>query len=1127
MKITDLHVEGFGVWKGLHVDKISDRISVFYGQNEAGKTTLMQFVRSMLFGFSAERREKYIPPVYGGLAGGSAFIKAPQGAFEIQRHLDLKRPEDPQGELSLVDQRSGDLHGRAMLESLLANVDEPIFNNVFAVGLREIQELGALNNTQAADHLYRLTSGLDRVSLVDVMRDIERRRNLLWLGDHHKESRIGKLKARRKELLLEIDEQRSRSKRWSKVAAQVNDASRRLEELQAELKRVERESRLTELAIQLSDRWQAREVVQKQIDAFGVLPDPKDISVATLDQLNQKIAKQQERIQQIRRERKQILAQRDELGIDHNVWDLRAKVEALQAHTPWIESLERQADDYRAEIDKIEAAIAGELTGLEGQLKLKNRDLTDLAERGIKTLKPLAINLTDQQKKLVRLKDLADKAKFDLAQHEKQLGVSLSETGGSIPETLEDTTRHVNRLRRRLELDEKIEKLQKSRSELELEIDNVVEDQVLPFGKLAVIGLVFIAGFILFGFGVLSSGAFPNWNSVFGQVGNVSYDVGIVMVIMGLFCGFVALAMKYHWERLARDSMDDFRHQIEMVRSQLKRARAEREEIDRLLPPGLQQVELELQDAESKLSRLEGLVPLENNAKNARVRFEDLRRQITAQEREVEECEKRWQSSLRALGLPDSLTPLQVREVSVRSGRVAEYQARLETCRHELGLREKELVAMGARVAELLSIAGLKPKEEIRSPLRAVQKLNELINGQRQLFQRQRELKNEYLTLRGTLEKARRELERLQAQRQKLLAVVGVDTEEEYRQFDMKHASRAKLIEKRNQLTEQIAAGLGTGWTEKDVQPLYHAYAKTGLEKRWEQILNELEGLKAEQAAQLQIRGERLQELKILGEDPKLDEARLELNAIEAEMRESFSNWRRLATSSLLLDSIRDSYESKRQPETLREASDYLKQMTDGHYVRIWTRLVGEELLVDNHEGETITVDKLSRGTREAVYLSLRLALVTVFARRGAVIPLVFDDILVNFDARRMKTAAKLLMEFSANGYQLMMFTCHDHVRDLFHSLGADVVILPNHKDVAEHGAKPVRYRTAEVVETPAPTPLPVVKPERAMPVFVERPDIELVPDDFDAELEFEMAAVAQDANKFLPVGPRRVARAS
>ena len=103
---------------------------------------------------------------------------------------------------------------------------------------------------------------------------------------------------------------------------------------------------------------------------------------------------------------------------------------------------------------------------------------------------------------------------------------------------------------------------------------------------------------------------------------------------------------------------------------------------------------------------------------------------------------------------------------------------------------------------------------------------------------------------------------------------------------------------------------------------------------------------------------------------------RLELNSIDAEIAQNKKQWQVLSTGSQMLESIREKYESKRQPETLQEASGYLQRLTDGKYTRIWTRLVGEELLVDNSQDETITVDKLSRGTREAVYLSLRLALI-------------------------------------------------------------------------------------------------------------------------------------------------------
>ena len=273
VKITDLQVDGFGVWKGLTIESLSDDITVFCGQNEAGKTTLMQFIRSMLFGFSEERCEKYVPPVYGGLAGGSLEVDSPMGQFEVQRHVDPNRLSDVVGDLGVTDMRDGTVHGRGQLGSLLSDIDESIFNNVFAIGLREIQELGALNSTDAAEHLYKLTSGLDRVSLIDVMRDQKKRRESIWSTQPKNESRLTKLSQRRMDLLKEVDDLKNRSKRWSRIAAQTTDVTNQLEDISKELAKLERESRLVEVSMQISERWQTRRNLTDQINSFGKMPD--------------------------------------------------------------------------------------------------------------------------------------------------------------------------------------------------------------------------------------------------------------------------------------------------------------------------------------------------------------------------------------------------------------------------------------------------------------------------------------------------------------------------------------------------------------------------------------------------------------------------------------------------------------------------------------------------------------------------------------------------------------------------------------------------------------------------------------------------------------------------------------
>src|SRR6185295_635786 len=86
MRIKRIEIDGFGVWNGLQIDDLADQATVVYGPNEAGKTTLMQFVRAVLYGFTPERRKRYLPPVNGGQPGGRLRVANEFGAFTVCRH---------------------------------------------------------------------------------------------------------------------------------------------------------------------------------------------------------------------------------------------------------------------------------------------------------------------------------------------------------------------------------------------------------------------------------------------------------------------------------------------------------------------------------------------------------------------------------------------------------------------------------------------------------------------------------------------------------------------------------------------------------------------------------------------------------------------------------------------------------------------------------------------------------------------------------------------------------------------------------------------------------------------------------------------------------------------------------
>ena len=67
--------------------------------------------------------------------------------------------------------------------------------------------------------------------------------------------------------------------------------------------------------------------------------------------------------------------------------------------------------------------------------------------------------------------------------------------------------------------------------------------------------------------------------------------------------------------------------------------------------------------------------------------------------------------------------------------------------------------------------------------------------------------------------------------------------------------------------------------------------------------------------------------------------ATLELGVVETQLTDAKRRWKILAVISRLLEMVRQRYETDRQPETLREASQYLVRLTDGHYQRVWMPL--------------------------------------------------------------------------------------------------------------------------------------------------------------------------------------------
>ncbi|MBC7354239.1 MAG: hypothetical protein H5U08_17930, partial [Thermogutta sp.] len=215
-----------------------------------------------------------------------------------------------------------------------------------------------------------------------------------------------------------------------------------------------------------------------------------------------------------------------------------------------------------------------------------------------------------------------------------------------------------------------------------------------------------------------------------------------------------------------------------------------------------------------------------------------------------------------------------------------------------------------------------------------------------------------------------------------------------------------------------------------------------GLESRSQEAIGKVAEYSAQVASCRQMLERLTTEIETLAHDRRIEEKRLALATIEYKLGPALIRERLPRLALFLFEKVRQQYEHERQPRILRKASRFLEAMTEGRYRRVWTPLAERVLLAEDHSGNLRRVDELSRGTREQLFLSLRLALASDWSARGVQLPLILDDVLVNFDEERVRAACRTLAEFAGPRQQILLLTCHEHITNVCHELGIPVTDL-------------------------------------------------------------------------------------
>lgn len=230
---------------------------------------------------------------------------------------------------------------------------------------------------------------------------------------------------------------------------------------------------------------------------------------------------------------------------------------------------------------------------------------------------------------------------------------------------------------------------------------------------------------------------------------------------------------------------------------------------------------------------------------------------------------------------------------------------------------------------------------------------------------------------------------------------------------------------------------LGAGATVSDFIDEAAAVDADAIAPELEDLAADIEILQQEHSNLDQTIGQAKAELARMDGSADAAEAAESVERHLASLEADIARYARLKIAGVLLARTVEQYREKHQGPLIERASDLFAQMTIGAFSRLRADYDanGNPVLVGIRPdgGNAVTVDGMSDGTADQLYLALRLASLEQYLEKNEPLPFVVDDILLRFDDERSLATLEVLADLS-NKTQVLFFTHHKHLLELVKS---------------------------------------------------------------------------------------------
>ncbi|MFB4315128.1 AAA family ATPase [Actinomadura sp. 21ATH] len=196
------------------------------------------------------------------------------------------------------------------------------------------------------------------------------------------------------------------------------------------------------------------------------------------------------------------------------------------------------------------------------------------------------------------------------------------------------------------------------------------------------------------------------------------------------------------------------------------------------------------------------------------------------------------------------------------------------------------------------------------------------------------------------------------------------------------------------------------------------------------ELAGRIEKLETDKATWFEQHVERRRVLDDLDGGDAAARAEAEIALICAGVAEDAEEYLRLEAARIAILACMEEYRSSDQEPVLARAAEVFARLTGGSYSGL--EMSDEErpsIRARSSAGRLLAPAALSEGTRDQLYLALRLATLERHAVAGNALPVVVDDLFMTFDEGRTEAALRVL-DSMADRFQVIVFTHHEHVAE-------------------------------------------------------------------------------------------------